>query len=568
LLRASAVLASAAALVPGSGVGRENAPGSVRRSTLQDDIETGVDLVIPFDPFNQPVNLHPHRAPNWGPFWVLLPHVWAGLLAFDEHGRVVPDLAESVEPNASADVWTATLRPDLAFANGNPITAQSFVNSWRRALDPQLPSPMASFMELVDGYAGYVAGESDDIGFAVIDESTIEITLSEPYSSFPSALATFVWAVVDLDVAGDPALTGASAGLWQFSELVEGERIVMVPSAHAPDPVSPSIASVTWRIFEGGGAATLALEEYRADSLVSVDVPGSMVGTIQNEPDLAGDLRSIESQASTMAIGMDFNQPPFNDLRIRQAVAAAIDRERWAEEIREGEFVAASGLVPPVVSITSGYEPVSPLPFDPDRAASLVADAGVDAGGESSEIVFHQPATDSPEQVGRHAALLDMISENSGLAIRHDTSLTSEQILALQADNGGRQFDIVWWWTVTDTAALVETIGAPESPYMAGWFNWSPTLEGVDNQVPGDAATAFVSAFQAANESVDLEARNAAYRDAEQLLIDNAVYVPLGHWVQRYLQKPWLQGTRQGAWSGRIPVRFDADVVVTGRAGN
>jgi ABC-type transport system substrate-binding protein len=60
--------------------------------------------------------------------------------------------------------------------------------------------------------------------------------------------------------------------------------------------------------------------------------------------------------------------------------------------------------------------------------------------------------------------------------------------------------------------------------------------------------------------------RNDAYRSAEQLLLDNAVLIPLGHWVQRYVQKPWLQGTRQGPWSGNIPVRFDRDVVIRGRS--
>ncbi|MBA2470236.1 MAG: hypothetical protein H0V37_12595 [Chloroflexia bacterium] len=143
--------------------------------------------------------------------------------------------------------------------------------------------------------------------------------------------------------------------------------------------------------------------------------------------------------------------------------------------------------------------------------------------------------------------------------------MTDEQVNALQGDNGGRQFDIVWWWTVTDTAALVQTIGSSTSPYMAGWFNWSPELTGIDGQAPGETATQFIDLIATANASTDAETRNEAHRMAEQILIDNAVYVPLGHWVQRYLQKPWLQGTRQGPWSGRIPVRFDADVVVTGR---
>lgn len=571
VLRTAAMLASAAGLAGGAGISSVSAQPATARFAAQDDMETDVELTIPFNPFGMPVTLDPHRAPNWGPFWVLLPHVWPGLLAFDELGAVVPDLAESVTPNETADVWTATLKPDLLFASGNAITAQTFVDGWLRALDPQLPSPMASFMELVQGFDAYIAGESEEIGFTVIDDATIEIALSEPFSSFPASLATFVWAAVDLSVVDDPEVenpvfAGASAGLWQFTELVDGERIVMAPNPNSSMPSSPSVSSVVWRILDGPEADATALDLYNSDIVAVIDVPSSLMETIEGDDALASDLVTIESQSSTMAIGLDFNQEPFNDLRVRQAVAASIDREVWANDIWSGEFVPAASLVPPVVSLTSDYDAAELPSFDPDRASSLAAEAGLDPEANMPDVVYFQPASDSPDQIARHAALLEMISENSGLTIRHDATLTAEQIVALEGDNGGRQFDIVWWWTVSDTAALLETIGAPTSPYMAGWFNWSPDLTGVDDQTPGDAATEFDELIATANSSTDSSERNDAFRQAERILLDNAVYVPLGHWVQRYLQKPWLRGTRQGPWSGLIPVRFDADVVVSGRS--
>lgn len=572
LIRTSAVLTAATALTGGAvGSPSASAQAPVSRYAAQNDVETDVEITLPFNPFGLPVTLDPHRAPNWGPFWVLLPHVWSGLLAFDEMGAVVTDLAETVVPNETADVWTATLKPGLAFASGNSLTAQSFVDSWLRALDPQRPSPMVSFMELVQGFDAYVAGESSEIGFSVIDESTIEITLSEPFSSFPASLATFVWAAVDLAVIDDstvqePLLAGGGAGLWQFTEFVDGDRIVMTPNANASAPPSPSITRVVWQILDGPNADSLALDLYRSDAVASIDVPASIMASIEGDEALATDLVTIDSHSSTIAIGMDFNQEPFGNPRVRQAVAAAIDREAWADEIWAKEFVPATSLVPPVVTLTSGYEPASPIPFDPEAAMSLLDDAGVDPESNMPDIVYYQPASDSPDHIERHAALLAMIAENSGLVIRHDATLTADQVSAVQGDNGGRQFDIVWWWTVTDTAALVQTIGSPGSQFMAGWFNWSPELEAAGDQSLAEAAAEFEELIVAANATTEQDQRNDAYRQAEQLLLDNAVYVPLGHWVQRYLQKPWLQGTRQGPWSGRIPVRFDADVVVRGKS--
>lgn len=560
------VVRAAAMLAAGVGVAQH----SSTRAFAQDEIETDVELTIPFNPFGQIVSLDPHRALNWGPFWVLMPHVWSGLLRFDENGAVITDLAESIEPNESADVWMVRLRPDLLFASGNPVSAEAFIGSWLRALDPAMPAPMASFMSNVQGYDAYLAGESSEIGLAAIDDVTIEITLGAPFSSFPASLATFVWAVVDLAVIDDPEVVdpmvvGASAGVWRFTEFVDRQRIVMEPNSNSSVLASPSISRIVWQIIDGPDADSIALDLYAAESVVSADVPASLVETVMSNDAIAGDLVAIESQSSTMAIGLDFNQAPFDDVRVRQALAAGIDREVWANEIWGGEFVPASGLVPPVVQTTAGYEPVAPAEFSPESVQALLDDASIDLEGGAPDIVYYQPATDSAGILEKHAALLAMIEEQTGLTIRHDTTLTQDQIVALQGDNGGRQFDIVWWWTVTDTPALLQTVGHSESPFMQGWFNWSPTLEGGDVQSPGVASAEFDELIAEANGATEPGARNDAFRQAEQLLIDNAVYVPLGHWVQRYVQKPWLIGTRQGPWSGRIPVRFDADVVVQGR---
>jgi ABC-type transport system substrate-binding protein len=569
LLRAAAVLAAAGGM-------SQVAPTEIRaeasgfQTLLQSDFETGVEIVIPFNPFGQGVSLDPHRAINWGPFWVLMPHVWAGLHAFDENGGVVADLAESVDPNDSADVWTARLKPDLLFANGNVITAQHFVDSWLRALDPTVPAPMSMFMDRVQGYARYIAGESRDIGFSIVDDLTIEIALSESWSSFPAALATFGWAVVDLSVladvsANDLPLADAGSGVWRITGFVDGDRIVMEPNPNSTVAASPSISRLVWRVMEGPGSDQAALDAYAANELVSADVPANILAQVNGDAALAEELITIDSQASTMAIGLDFNQAPFNDLRYRQAIAASIDREAWARDIQGDAFVPATGVVPPVVTITSNYESPTPIAFNPDTARGLLADAGFDAEQNAPDVVYYQDASATPEEIERHAALLTMIEENSGLVIRHDVTLTADQITALQGDNGGRQFDIVWWWTVTDTPDLLRTIGQSTSPFMAGWFNWSPDLEPLDDQSPGDASAGFDELIATANALTDVAERNDAYRGAEQLMIDNAVYIPLGHWVQRYVQKPWLIGTRQGAWSGRIPVRFDEQVVVRGR---
>ena len=119
----------------------------------------------------------------------------------------------------------------------------------------------------------------------------------------------------------------------------------------------------------------------------------------------------------------------------------------------------------------------------------------------------------------------------------------------------------MWWQTVTDTPFLMSDVLRSDSPFMQGIFNWSPELEPLGGD-PGAAAAAFTDLVNRADVELDGATRNDLYRQAETLVLENAVYVPIANWVPVFVQKPWLRGTRQGPWTGRLPILFDKDVVV------
>lgn len=568
-MRASALIAGAA--VTGLRPVTAQSPStSVFPRLAQDDIETEVEITIPFNPYGQDVIIDPHRAPNWGPFWVMLPYAWSGLLRFNEYGGVELDLAESVEPNDDGSVWTAVLKEGITFANGEPVLAEHFTQSWTRALDPLQLSAMARFMEPVKGFTELEAGEEAELGFSVIDDRTIDITLSRPVSHFPSSLATFVWAVMHpsyVNQADDTGVTlqAASAGPWRIAEFDETSRIVMTPNEYYWASPSPSVARVVWHILPSGGTDQAALDLYAQDQAVIADVPHSLLPSIREDESLAGELVEIENHASTLSISMDFHQAPFDDVRVRRAVAAAVDKQRWASDIVTGAYVPAPSFTPPVLQSIANYEAPEGPGSSGAQADALLDEANLDTGAVDNEIIYFQPATDTPEQMESARQLLAMIEDATGLAITHDTSLTSEQITALRQDNGGLQFNIVQWWLASNTPSLLATAASQESEYNAGWINWEPELEPSGEFTPGEDAAAFNELVFLAEAELDEAVRNDLYHQAERLLLENAVYVPLGYWVQRFLQKPWLQGTRQGPWSGSTPVRIDEEVIVRGR---
>lgn len=532
-----------------------------------DEIETDATITVPLDPYGQAVTLDPHRTVNWGPFWVLFPNIWGGLVRFDELGKVQLDLAESYTVSDDGTIYTFKIRPDAKYANGNPVLADHFVQSWKRALDPKGLSPMAPFMAQVTNYNRFTSGRSKNIGFNAVDDATVEIELESPYSFFLSYLAAFVWSVIDPAVIADVGdeefpLSDAGTGPWRVTEFEPATQLVLEPNENYYGGNSPSITKIVWTFVTGPSAASTALNLYKQGQAISADVPLSLKSSVERDPDLSQELISIVPEGSTRSLAFDFKQPPFNDVRVRRAIALAVDREAWANDIWEGTWTPSGVFTPPVVAEIAGYQPPEGLSTNVDEAKALLEDAGFPNGEGLPPIVYYEPSEDTDDEKTRWKSFLDAIKEAIGVTIEHDAEKSLEQIQDLQDDNGGRQFDVVWWWNVTETPHLISEVFASESPYMKGVFNWSQELEPSGDFDPGADSKAFDELAAAADVEQDAETRNDLYRQAEELVLKNAVYVPLGNWKQMFVQKPWIQGTRQGPWTGRIPIIFDKDVVV------
>ena len=561
LSRRAVLQASGGSIATGLAFGAAR-PGLVAaQSTPASD--GGDALTIPLYPHGQELSLDPHRATNWAPHWVMLPHVWAGLMGFDENGAAVPVLASSVEPEEEGRIWVASIRSEATFASGAAVTADALIQGWKRALSPQRTAPLAQYMSRVEGYDAFVAGESEEIGFEARDEATVAIRLSEPYALFREDLATFVWAAVDVAVldsvsTSQAPFAGASAGMWQFVDSGDEQSIRMEPNPAAMGLPS-TFSAVVWRLLEGPQAAEAGLAAYQDGAMPIADVTESLREAVAQDPALEAELQTVPLSGSTMLIGMDYRQSPFDNPRVRQAVAASIDRERWATEIMHGRFTAATSITPPVLAETANYSAPEPVAFDPDAARQLLADAGI-SDDAMPQVTYYQPAGSTEQELEQASALLMMIQENSGLVIEHDTTLSADQIDALRNDNGGLQFDLRWWWPLTNSPSGLADIGLASSAGMEGWFNWSPDLDQADAAA---AAETFATLVTEALVTGDATERTQLFAEAEEILIQNAVYIPLGHWVQDYLQSPALTGTRQGAFTGYVPVAFDESVSYT-----
>lgn len=557
LILASAVAAAAATFPIGIHAAAQTP--SATPPTVPETAD--LTLRLPLNAFGQQVSIDPHRTVNWGPFWVMLPYAWSGLLRFDEYGAVQTDLAESFEPNADGSVWTAKLKNDIAFADGTPITSQHFIDSWHRALDATELSPMSAYFAPIVGAVERSAGENISLGVTAVDSKTLKISLTEPLAHFPSYLATFGYAVVHPKyLATESAIEvgQACSGPWMITEHSDSV-IRMAPNPHHWDSKSADIAAIEWAIAPTGNTDQAILDWFRTDVIAIADLPiGVLEGLAADDP-IRSTAREFDHHGATYALAMDFHQAPFNDVRVRRAVASAIDRESWSAEIQMGTYIAANSFSPDVLNVVANYQ--APTDAFDDDPVELLKQANLDPATNENEIVLFQTATDSPGAMDRTAALVAMINQATGLTITHDTMLTTEQITAARQDAGGLQMQLIQWQIDSEVPSLLG-IASQSSAYNEGWFNWEPVLEDSGDFTPGADAALFDEKVTAARASMDETERNTLYAEAEQLLLKNAVLVPIGFWNPKFLQKEWLVGTRQGPWSGSIPVRIDGEVTI------
>jgi ABC-type transport system substrate-binding protein len=402
----------------------------------------------------------------------------------------------------------------------------------------------------------------------VVDDATIEVTLSRPYNFFLSYLGSFVWNVVDPDAIAEFGETDfvthdAGSGPWRLTEYDPSTQFVMEPNTNHYNGNSPSIVKIICPIMTGPTAQNTALNLYKADQAVLTDVPLSLLGAVKEDPVLSQELVSITPSASTRSLAMDFTKPPFDDVRVRRAFGMAIDREKWCNEIWQGTFTPTDFYTPTVVMTTSTYQPPEGIKYDPDGAKALLAEAGYPDGAGMPEITLYWDSTAAPDEINRWRAFLQMFKDTLNVDIALDSSMTLDQIQDLQVENSGRQFDIWWWVNITETPQLMSEVFRTDSPYMTGVFNWKADLEAKGGFDPGADAATFDELMAQADVEQDQETRESLYRQGEELVLKNAVYVPMGNGVPMFVEKPYLKNTRQGPWTlGSLPIWFDKEVVV------
>lgn len=340
-------------------------PGGVYRLVGQGDFRT----------------LDPPGAESSEDWWSAGMVLYNQLYFYDKDGNFYADLAADM-PTISDDglVYTIPIRQGVKFHNGRELTADDVKFSLERQLWPEVYSWGKSYMENVVGYDEVIAGTVKELsGITLVDDYTVEITLKKPQAVFPALLTMSMNGIIPrqetLDAGDEWGYSVViGTGPFKFVEWIPGERAVYERNEDyfkgAPYlerielylNVDPAVQMLRW---ENGEAEWVA------------NIPAAELPRVLSEESLAQQLRQAPS-VGTNRLAFHFNVPPFDDVRVRQAVAMAIDKQAIVQK-RAGTVLPLEGhFAIPMLQYDADFK--SQYVYDPERAKELLAEAGYGDG--------------------------------------------------------------------------------------------------------------------------------------------------------------------------------------------
>lgn len=302
--------------------------------------------------------------------------VYDNLVRFDRGTELVPNLARDWEISEDGRMYTFHLVTRARFHDGTPIKAQHAVYSFQRILDPTANSPQSWLFDRIEGAKIFMEGSASAVtGLVARDDSTLVITLEQPFAPFIQYLAMPSAAVVNPRQVAAINSIPAGSGPWRLQHWErDGELVFVRNREYWGQP--PRLEGLRIRILSEPMTRSA---EFEAGNLDILGITNMELNKWKSQAKWRDRIQTV-NELSIYYIGMNCSRPPFNDVRVRRAMNLALDREKILKLLRSGSGLPASGPVPPV--LLKGPAP-EPYPYDPAKARRLLKEAGYGSGLKS-----------------------------------------------------------------------------------------------------------------------------------------------------------------------------------------
>ncbi|MFZ5610492.1 MAG: peptide ABC transporter substrate-binding protein [Pseudomonadota bacterium] len=466
--------------------------------------------------------------------------LFAGLVEVDGAGNLIPGIAQSWDVSEDGKVYVFTLR-QARWSDGAPITAQDFVFSFRRLLAPATQSPFAAYYFVLRNGKAVHDGTMlpDSLGVEALSAHILRLTLEQPMPALMGLLSHQSALPVPRHVVGRFGAAWTElrhlvvSGPFRLVEWQAGVRLELARNPLFYDADSLALDGVVFLPGEDMALTLRAFDEGEVDI-----VEGLPADSVARYRRARGEAVRIEPYWALYWYVFNTARPPFDDVRVRRALAMAVDRQHIVEQALGAGGVPATGIVPP--SMPSYGPPMAPAWAELSLAARraeakrLLEDAGYGSGHALSVTISYNPSPDHDRVFAAVAADWRAL----GVTVSAHVASFREHVQALEAGD----FEVA-------RRTWVTSFDMPE--YFLGLFVSSAGSLNV-----GRYANPAVDALYAqALETADLATRTRLLKAAEAILLDDAVAVTIYNDVNRTLVGPRVIGWTNNP-TGRHPLRF------------
>jgi oligopeptide transport system substrate-binding protein len=476
---------------------------------------------------DEPATLDPAKAVGLPEIQVIR-DLFEGLVNQGEDGHPQPGVALRWRSNDDRH-WTFTLRDNARWSDGTPVTAQDFVDSWRRLVDPKTTSPFAWFAALAGIQNARAISEGkmspSSLGVVAVDARTLRVQLDRPVSYFPTLTASFALYPVNMrnlaQFGKDWTRPGNLVGNGAFvlRERVVNEKLVLTPNRQYWDNGKTVLTRVTFVPINQESAAT---SRYLAGDIdITESFPKNLYRKLLKEiPEQV----YTPAQLGTYYYAFNTRKGPTADVRVRQALSMAIDRRIIAEKVLGTGEKPAWRFTP---DVTAGFTPAPSL-LEEMKQEELNAQAKtlLQAAGYGPErpltLTLLYNTSENHQKIA--IAVQSMWKKNLGV----DVKLQNQEWKTYIDSRNSGNFDVIrasWIGDYNEPSTFLSLFTTEHTGNIPRFSD--PTYDNVMAQAAREASNA---------------ARNQDYNQAENILAEKVPVAPIYQYTNGRLIKPWLKG--------------------------
>ncbi|MGC9943015.1 MAG: peptide ABC transporter substrate-binding protein [Verrucomicrobiota bacterium] len=425
--------------------------------------------------------------------------------------RAAPGLAEKWEISPDGKTYTFHLRANLAWSTGEPITADDVVYSWIRALDPQTASRYAGQLYYIKNAEDFNIGKIKDpslVGVKALDPLTVQVQLAAPTAFFLDLCAFPTLAVVPrqaIEKYGDHWLTHKpmpTSGAYELDSWRLNDKIRLLKNPRYWDAANTQSSIIDFLPVGSPNTALNLYERGQADIVWDKGlIPAELLDVLLKRPDF-----HTFSYLGTYFIRFNTTRKPFDDPRVRQALALAVDKDLLVKKITRAGEVVTSHLVP---DGTQNYTSPEGLGYNVELARKLLAEAGYPGGKGFPRFEY---LFDSTGKVHEGIAIELQQMWRDALGIQMDLRQVETQVF--WGTQSRMDYDLSrssWIGDYNDANTFLGMFVTGDGNNETGWSN-----------------ARYDDLVHTANETTDLKKREQLFQQAETLLVhDDVPIIPL-----------------------------------------